>query len=192
VKEKILFLGLSTGGPAHINRIFSKIKKLNCHIIIAQHMKEDVINFFVKDLSSSFSNLDITAIPVTLNHKKKVVVCGKNAYIADVTNRLISINCKDNRGKFTPDIDTLFLSAVDAKISQFYRVYAALMTGIGDDGAVGLLKLKENGATTIAESEDSAPVFGMPRCAIEIGAADYVLSLDEMISFFVQEGLIYV
>jgi len=191
VKDSILFLGLSTGGPAHINKIFSKIKKLNCHIIIAQHMKEDVIDFFVKDLSSSFCNLNITTTPITLTHKKKVVICEKNAYITDVTNRLITINCKDCSGKFTPDIDALFLSAVDAKICKYYRVYAALMTGIGDDGAVGLLKLKESGAITIAESEDSAPVFGMPRCAIEIGAADYIFNLDEMISFFMQEGLIY-
>lgn len=186
MRENILLIGLSTGGPAHINHIFSYIKKLNSHIIIAQHMKEDVIDFFVKDLQSSF-NLDINSTPITLGFKKKVVVCGKNAYISEASNRHISIECKESSGKFTPDIDSIFSSAV--VLCKYYRVYAALMTGIGDDGAQGLLELKRAGAITIAESEDSAPVFGMPRCAIEKGAAEHILSLDEMIPFFIKERL---
>ena len=187
MKEKVLLLGLSTGGPAHLNRILSHANRLKSHIIIAQHMKEDVIDFFVNDLKTSF-NLVVTSTPVTLNLKKRVVICGKSAFISKADNRHIYIDCKSNSGKFTPDIDVLFSSAV--KLCKHYRVYVALLTGIGDDGVKGMLELKRHGAITIAESEESAPVFGMPRCAIEKGAADHIFSLDDMISFFVSEGLI--
>ena len=187
MKERVLLLGLSTGGPAHLNRILSSASKLNSHIIIAQHMKEDVIDFFVNDLKASF-NLGVTSTPISLGMKKRVIVCGKSAFISKADNRNIHIGRKKESGKFTPDIDVLFSSAV--KLCKHYRVYAALLTGIGDDGVKGMLELKKHGAITIAESEESAPVFGMPRCAIEKGAADYVFSLDDMVSFFTSEGLI--
>jgi len=77
------------------------------------------------------------------------------------------------------------LEVFDAK-----NLIGVILTGIGDDGVKGMLELKKHGAVTIAESEESAPVFGMPRCAIEKGAADHIFSLDDMISFFVSEGLI--
>ena len=187
MREKVLLLGLSTGGPAHLNRIFSYTNKLNSHIIIAQHMKEDVIDFFVNDLKSSF-NLDVSSTPTILNLKKKIAICGKSAYISKADSKHIYIDREEKSGKFTPDIDVLFSSAV--KLCEYYRVYVALLTGIGDDGVKGMLELKRHGAITIAESKESAQVFGMPRCAIEKGAADYVFSLDNMISFFVSEGLI--
>ena len=57
-----------------------------------------------------------------------------------------------------------------------------LLTGIGDDGARGLLDLRLSGARTIAESEDSAVVYGMPRCAKEIDAADEILSITQIVS----------
>jgi len=188
VREKVLLVGLSTGGPAHINHLFSRIKKLNAHIIIAQHMKAEVIDFFVNDLQSSF-DFEFSSTPAVLStSKKRVVICGKSAVISNVSTFQIDIENSKNVGRYTPDIDQLFLSAVP--LCKNFDVYASLMTGIGDDGARGLLELKKNGAVTIAESEESAPVFGMPRYAIENSAVTHIFSLDDMISFFASEGLI--
>jgi len=188
MREKVLLIGLSTGGPAHINYLFSCIKKLNAHIIVAQHMKEEVIGFFLNDLQNSF-DFEFTSTPTTLYmSKRKVVICGKSAVISNVSSSQIDMGDSKTAGRFTPDIDQLFLSAVP--LCKNFDVYATLMTGIGDDGVKGLLELKRNGAVTLAESEDSAPVFGMPRCAIESQAVTHIFSLDDMISFFSSEGLI--
>ena len=75
-----------------------------------------------------------------------------------------------------PSIDVLFESA--APIAP--RVVAALLTGMGKDGAVGLKKLRENGAHTIAQDEATSVVFGMPRAAVELGAACEVLPLHKI------------
>jgi len=187
MKEKVLLLGLSTGGPAHLNQILSNVSRLKAHVIVAQHMKEDVISFFINDLSSSFSHLLFESTPTILSHKKKIAVCASCSYISKANSRDIHVECKDEQGKFTPDINQLFLSSV--KLCKYYRVYAAILTGIGDDGVKGLMELKKSGAVTVAESSESAPVYGMPRCAVESGAADHVYNLNDMINFFLSEGL---
>jgi two-component system, chemotaxis family, protein-glutamate methylesterase/glutaminase len=74
-----------------------------------------------------------------------------------------------------PAVDVLFDSAVKAGAGP--HSLAVVMTGMGADGAVGMLKLREAGATTIAQNEETCVVFGMPREAIRIGAAQHVLSL---------------
>jgi two-component system chemotaxis response regulator CheB len=79
-----------------------------------------------------------------------------------------------------PSVDALFDSVV-TEVGA--RAQGILLTGMGDDGAEGLLHLRRIGATTIAESEESAIVFGMPREAIARGAASMVLGLDEISSY---------
>jgi len=188
VREKVLLIGLSTGGPAHINYLLSHIKKLNTHIVIAQHMRTEVIDFFLNDLQSGF-DFEFTSTPTVLSaSKREIVICGKSAVISNVSSSQIEIENSKITGRYTPDIDQLFLSAVS--LCENFSVYASLMTGIGDDGVKGLLELKKSGAITMAESKDSAPVFGMPRCAIEHNAVTHIFSLDDMISFFASEGLI--
>jgi two-component system chemotaxis response regulator CheB len=80
-----------------------------------------------------------------------------------------------------PAVDVLFDSAVKAGAGQ--DALAFLLTGMGVDGAAGLLRLKEAGAITVAQDEESSVVFGMPREAIRVGAAQTVLALDQMAGF---------
>ena len=188
MRDKILLLGLSTGGPMHLNYIFSSIKEVNSHIIIAQHMQEEKINLFANDLDKTFNTLNINFTPTILSQEKKIVICGKNAFISKANSKEIDIEINNKKSNFTPDIDILFSSAV--KLCKDHKVYVALLTGMGSDGVKGMIKLKQKGAITMAESKDSAPVFGMPKSAIEKGVVDHIFSLDEMINFFVSEGLI--
>ena len=76
-----------------------------------------------------------------------------------------------------PSVDVLFRSA-----SRYAGKNACgvIMTGMGDDGAKGMLEMKENGAITIAQNEQSCVVFGMPAEAIKLGAVDKVLPLDSI------------
>jgi two-component system chemotaxis response regulator CheB len=76
-----------------------------------------------------------------------------------------------------PSVDVLFRSA--ARYAG-KNVVGVIMTGMGDDGAKGMLEMKEAGAFNIAQDEESCVVFGMPRKAIELGAVDKVLALDRI------------
>ncbi|HET7839663.1 MAG TPA: CheB methylesterase domain-containing protein, partial [Rectinemataceae bacterium] len=76
-----------------------------------------------------------------------------------------------------PSVDLLFRSAA---LCAGANAVGVIMTGMGDDGAHGMLELKEAGATTIAQDEDSCVVFGMPKEAIALGAVDYVLPLGKI------------
>lgn len=77
-----------------------------------------------------------------------------------------------------PAVDVLFDSAVSVGAAPFAT--CAVLTGMGRDGAEGLLKLKKNGATTFAQDEASSIVYGMPKACVELGAADKVLPLNDM------------
>ncbi len=80
-----------------------------------------------------------------------------------------------NRHK--PSVDYLFYSLADLGPM---RLVAAILTGMGSDGAEGLLRLKLNGAKTFAQDEATSVVFGMPKEALNIGAADEAIPLDQM------------
>ena len=80
-----------------------------------------------------------------------------------------------------PAVDLLFKSAADAQTSP--HVTAGLLTGMGRDGAEGLLRLRELGATTFAQDEATSVVYGMPRAAWENGAAQRQLPLDQIADF---------
>ena len=79
--------------------------------------------------------------------------------------------------KYTPSIDTLFQSA--AKLAG-KRVLGILLTGMGSDGKKGIAAIKAAGGKTIAEAEETAVIFGMPKEAIETGHIDLVCRLDEI------------
>jgi two-component system chemotaxis response regulator CheB len=84
-----------------------------------------------------------------------------------------------------PSVDVLFRSAAQYAGSNAAGI---IMTGMGDDGARGLLEMKTAGARTIAQDEATSVVFGMPREAIELGAADKVLPLEMLASQIIHEG----
>jgi two-component system chemotaxis response regulator CheB len=84
---------------------------------------------------------------------------------------------KSKGDRFVPSIDMTMASAADVLGA---RTIGVLLTGMGNDGAEGLLKIKQAGGQTIAESEESTVVFGMPRAAVQKGAAGSVLALNRI------------
>lgn len=87
---------------------------------------------------------------------------------------------------YSPSVNRLFLSI--AQLQKQPNALVVLMTGIGDDGVRGLLELRKIGVHTVAESEESTVVYGMPRVAYEMGAADDVLNLDRIINKILEFG----
>lgn len=89
------------------------------------------------------------------------------------------VNISDDKEEFIyrPSVDALMLSVADCFPG---RSLGVILTGMGNDGAKGCKKIKENGGRIFAQNEESCVVYGMPRAVIEAGIADKVVSLEEM------------
>ncbi len=189
LQHKIVAIGSSTGGPGHLQKILSAVPSdFNATIVIAQHINSIFLDSIVESLNS------FCRIPVYVGHDGMPldvpsVVFAKGPGINHIVYesgtyklKILDIVSED----YSPSVNRLFLSLTS--LQKQPNILAVLMTGIGDDGARGLLELRKIGAHTVAESEESAIVYGMPRAAYEMGAADEVLSIDKIVNKIIEFG----
>jgi two-component system, chemotaxis family, protein-glutamate methylesterase/glutaminase len=176
---KLLLIGSSTGGVDALERVFSRFPE-NCPpTLVAQHMPPAFLASFAQRLN------DTLRPNVRLARHGEVAEVGTILLAPGGTHHLtvspkgkpiIRIVDEDGSHLHTPCVDMLFESAVP----RAPDVVAAILTGMGRDGAEGLLKLRQAGATTIAQSGRTAVVDGMPRVARELGAASKVADLADI------------
>jgi len=181
--EVVIAIGASTGGTQALHYILDRLPADVPGIVIVQHMPGNFTRWFAESLDDS-SNLHVLEAKhgIVLNRGEAIVANGfyhlelkksVDKYIATTYDGPVV-----NRHR--PSVDTLFNSV--AKCTGINGV-GILLTGMGDDGARGLLEMKKSGSTTIAQDEHSAVVFGMPYAAIRMNAATKVMNLNEIISF---------
>jgi len=180
MKPKIVLIGASTGGPGHLKKILSALTpSFKASIVIAQHMNSAFIPSFIGQFSHELSfkvfSVDISCAFVNAC----VYFCPCNCQLEKPNFSLSVGPAPKTDTPYNPSVDTLFLSALG--YTKEADIMAVLLTGIGHDGALGLSELQKNGALCIAESEQSAIVYGMPKRAIEINPLISVKSLDEII-----------
>lgn len=178
--EKIVVVGASTGGTEAL-RVFLESLPLDCPgIIIVQHMPEHFTAAFakrldticqvtVKEAENNDSVLRGRALIAPGNRHTLLKRSGAKYYVEVRDGPLV---CRHR-----PSVDVLFRSA--ARYAGKNSV-GVIMTGMGDDGAKGMLEMKENGAFTIAQDEATSIVFGMPHEAIRLNAVDRVLALQKI------------
>ncbi len=176
-REKIVAIGASTGGTEALLQIFEQMPEDCPGIVAVQHMPEGFTAAFAKRLNG------ICRIEVKEAADGDKVVPGR-AYIAPGNRQMLVrrlgstyfLEVRDGPlvSRHRPSVNVLFRSVAQAAGSSAIGI---LMTGMGDDGADGLLEMKQAHALTIAQDEASCVVFGMPREAILRGAVDEVLSL---------------
>jgi two-component system chemotaxis response regulator CheB len=176
--EKVIVVGASTGGTEAL-RIFLEELPADCPgIVIVQHMPEQFTRSFadrldqlckisVKEAANNDSVIRGRALIAPGNHHLILKRSGARYYVEINDGPLVN--------RHRPSVDVLFRST--AKFAGKNAV-GVIMTGMGDDGARGLLELKEAGAQTIAQDEKSCIVFGMPKEAIKLNAADYIIPLE--------------
>lgn len=175
--ERIVCIGASTGGTEALNDVLEMLP-LNCPgILIVQHMPAGFTAAFARRLDS------ICQIRVKEAEDGEQVLPGC-AYIAQGARHMLlqrsglryHIAIKDGPpvSRHRPSVDVLFRSAAQYAGSNALGV---IMTGMGDDGARGLLEMRKLGAATRAQDENSCVVFGMPKEAITCGAAEKVVPL---------------
>lgn len=180
-KIDIIGIGASTGGPKTLQKILEKLdNNFKIPIIIVQHISEGFLNDFVKTLSNITSkNVKIAENGEKILEEKIFFI--PNGFQPVIKDGIIFLDRFAGAVKgFKPSINNLF-----SEIAKNYenRCAGIILTGMGSDGAKGLLKIKDAGGITIAQEEKSCTVFGMPKSAIEINAAMYIFSIEKIISF---------
>lgn len=178
--EKLIIIGASTGGTEAIREVLQPLPSDSPGIMIAQHMPAGFTNSFAQRLNS------LCRITVSEAVHGERILPG-HAYIApggfhlsltrSGANYVAQVHQEPPVNRHRPSVDVLFDSAA---IHAGKNAIGVILTGMGRDGAEGLLRMRQAGAHTFAQDEASCVVFGMPREAIAIGAVNEVAPLQEM------------
>ena len=180
MKPKIVLIGASTGGPALIKELLFSLNKLSYTIIIAQHMREEVLPSFIKELQS-VTAFSVHSTPMQLEpYKPSVIICASSIVIVKKGMEYF-LEKESTNQNFTPDINKLFHS-FNSYVENF-DIEVFIMTGMGNDGVEGAKTLKKKDVKVVAQDENSSPLYGMPRVAKESGVAEIIYSFDEIKSY---------
>jgi two-component system chemotaxis response regulator CheB len=176
-RADLVAIGASLGGPRALATLLRGLPAgFPAPIAVVQHIADGFTEGLASWLASE-SRLDVrTARDGDRLRPGRVLVAptGRHLLVADGVARLSDAPPVDT---FKPSVTPLFLSAASA---YGPRACGVILTGMGRDGADGLRAIKEAGGPTLAQDEATSAVFGMPRAAIELGAVDRVLPLDEV------------
>ncbi len=181
--DKVIAIGASTGGTEVIDQILVNLPAGMPGIIITQHMPEKFTEAFANRVNSKSRLLVKEAKngDRLLTDMALVAPGGKHMLLkSDRSGYWVEINDGQPVNRHKPSVDVMFRS-----VSQYAGDSAVgiICTGMGNDGAAGLLEMKEAGAYTIAQDEDSCVVFGMPKEAIKLGAADRITNIEGIIEY---------
>jgi len=176
---KIVAIGISTGGPNALQYVLSELPgNFPGSIVVVQHMPEGFTEMFARRLNECCAVDVKEAQSGDLLIAGRALICPGNRHIKVrrmPMGNIVVLSDEDRVNGHRPSVDVLFRSVA----SEFGgRSIGVLMTGMGDDGAYGMGLLKSAGALTVAQSEDSCVVYGMPKAAIERGYATRVVPLD--------------
>jgi two-component system chemotaxis response regulator CheB len=178
--EMVAAIGASTGGPEALKRLLESMPSDAPGIVIVQHMPEHFTAAFAHRLNQICRIKVKEAADGDRVVKGQALIAPGNRHIMLVRNRTgYGVKVADGPlvSRHRPSVDVLFRSVAQAAGPSAVGV---IMTGMGDDGAEGLLEMKHAQAATIAQDEASCVVFGMPKEAIARGGVDEVVPLTQL------------
>lgn len=178
--HKIIAIGASTGGTEALKAVLTRLPATTPGILIVQHMPakfttsfaqrlNDLCEMTVKEAADGDTVTKGLALIAPGNYHMLLKRSGARYYVAVKQGPLVHHQ--------RPSADVLFQSVADYAGANALGI---ILTGMGADGAEGLLKMRSAGAKTIAQDEKSCVVFGMPKEAIKLGGVDKVVPLDEI------------
>jgi len=178
--HQILAIGASTGGTRALEYLFERLPADMPGTVVVQHMPEG----FTKSFADRLNTLSAMRVKEAENGDAltpglALIAKGNVHMVLHRSGAVYQVELKDGpRVSYNrPAVDVLFTSVARAAGKNAVGV---ILTGMGSDGAEGLLAMKKAGASTLAQDEASSVVFGMPKVAIEIGAVDTVVSIEQM------------
>jgi two-component system chemotaxis response regulator CheB len=181
IPNRVIAIGVSTGGPQALELVLSQLPgDFPGTIVVVQHMPEGFTDMFARRLDEVCPLRVKEAQSGDVLQPGRVLICPGSRHLK--VKRLplgdVAVLADEPRvNGHRPSADVLLRSVAEEFKAQAVGV---LMTGMGDDGAEGLGAVKREGGMTIAQSEESCVVYGMPKAAIERGYAIRVIGLDGM------------
>jgi two-component system chemotaxis response regulator CheB len=178
--EPIVCIGASTGGTEALREVLERLPANSPAIIIVQHMPEKFTNAFAKRLDT------LCAISVkeaedgdVLQQGLALIAPGNRHMVLNRSGSRYTVNIVDGPhvSRHRPSVDVMFRSASQA---AGFNAMGVILTGMGDDGARGMLEMRQAGSYTVAQDEETSVVFGMPKEAIQRGAAVKIVPLQKV------------
>lgn len=178
--KKLILIGSSTGGVEALTRIFPQLPAGLPPIVIVQHIPKGFSTSFAQRLNSisEFTVLEVDSRE-QLKDSHAYLAPGDRHIVVENVGGTYFVKCVDGEriSRHKPSVDVLFRSGNNAAGKN---ALAVILTGMGDDGSIGIKELFDNGAHTIAQDQASCVVFGMPKKAIEKGGISEVVPLDDI------------
>jgi two-component system chemotaxis response regulator CheB len=178
--EKVVAIGASTGGTEALRIFLEALPADSPGIVIVQHMPEVFTSSFAKRLNQLCK---ITVKEAedgdTVLRGRALIAPGNKHMLLKRSGARYYVDVQDGPfvNRHRPSVDVLFRSTAQFAGKNSIGI---IMTGMGNDGAQGLLEMRQSGAKTIAQDEKSCVVYGMPKEAVKLDAADRVLSLESI------------
>lgn len=178
--ESVIAIGASTGGTEALRVVLEEFPADCPGVVVVQHMPE----MFTKQFAKRLNDLCQVTVKEAVNGDKVLrgqvlIAPGGKHMLVKRSGAIYHVEVIDGPlvNRHRPSVDVLFRS-----VARFAgkNAVAAILTGMGDDGARGMLEMKEAGAFTVAQDEKTCVVFGMPKEAIKLGGVDKVVPLSEV------------
>jgi two-component system, chemotaxis family, protein-glutamate methylesterase/glutaminase len=177
-------MAASTGGPTAVTKVLSRLEpNPRCAVLVAQHMPDTFTRTFAERLNRH-SALDVTEA------RNNATILGASALVCpgrrclevqfDGARFTTDVRFPNPQDRYVPSADRLFSSLANVAAKN---TIAVVLTGMGDDGVEGAKALVRRGATVIAESEETAVVYGMPQAVVRAGVVRRSLAIDDIASY---------
>ena len=183
----LIVIGCSSGGPAAVAKLLAKLpSEFLAPIVVIQHIDAQFARPLASWLDEKTALKVKTATESELLRPGHVYVAAKDKHLMMNRDCRLYYSVEPHETYYRPSVDVFFQSVAT---HWYYPVTAILLTGMGADGAYGLLKLRRAGAYTVAQDEQTSAVYGMPKVAADMGAAVDVLSLSDISTLLRESAL---
>jgi two-component system chemotaxis response regulator CheB len=176
-KQNIVIIGISTGGPKALRKLFTGMPLLDASIVLVQHMIK-CANRSLCETLNSITEMEVRIARHGESIKHGIIYFAPSEVHLELTNNKIIQLVNSPKVCFVrPSVDVTMKSVEKTKGNNIIGI---IMTGMGKDGAEGLSHIKSIGGATFAQDEKTSVIWGMPKAAINTGHVDYVLSPEDI------------
>ena len=178
VNNNVIAIGVSTGGPIALKRLFAELPPLDAAIVIILHIPPGMDYKIAKGLEA------VASMPVSLAEDGVFLRSGHIYFAPGGFHLKLKGNSqiileKGERINFVlPSADVTMMS-LNRPLKQ-KKIIGVILTGMGKDGAEGIRHIKSLGGSTIAQDQESSAIYGMPKAAVDTGSVDYVVPLKKI------------
>lgn len=180
LNSRLLVIGVSTGGPAALQKLFSALPPLTIPTVVVQHMPAAFVTSLAERIASQSKHKTSVATHGHILTPGEVCFAPGDKHVLlkkQAPNIICELSDEPNNILHKPSVDVLFQSAAEVVGRD---LLAVVLTGMGKDGAEGGKTVKQRGGTVIGETQSSCVVYGMPRAVIEARTATYEFALKDM------------